>query len=170
MPAPDVNNTAAPVFLAACCRQRPCDPVRAGVPSDHTALERAWHALTNGKRVGRLLDLPFITRQLLDVGGIELAQAVHTEEQMGELVQQAEYLPGLGGAVVEIHHRQMRIHQAKTGDVLLFERGLENKNATTFDGTSPCLEGLLIGFPGGLLLKRDAQLLANGLGLGGNAF
>jgi hypothetical protein len=45
--------------------------------------------------------------QSLDMARIELAQTVHAQQQMREFVQQAEYLAGLGCAVVQIDDRQM---------------------------------------------------------------
>ena len=81
-------------------------------------------------------------------------------------MQQTENLPGLGGAVVQVYQGEVRIKQAETRNVFLFERGLEYKNAMRLHCLAPTLQGKLISFPPELVFQRYAEGFSDRASLG----
>ena len=65
-----------------------------------------------------------------------------------ELMEEAEYLPCLGRAVVEVDERKLIVCQTEAGDGLLLESVFENEDSRFLDGVAPSLKRFIACLPG----------------------
>src|SRR5205085_3636478 len=95
--------------------------------------------------------------QTLDVAVIREVDTTGVKEQVPQLVEQREYLPGLGAGVVDVDDGEFVVVEAKAEVALRMKGIFEHEDANASEDIAPLLQRVLCARPLLLLLKRHPE-------------